>query len=48
MSKQGHSMKALLAQHPKIMGMAYVALLYVGGSGGEFVMNNIAGSRVGP
>jgi len=48
MSKQGHSVKALLAQHPKIMGMVYVSLLYLGGTDGGFVMNSVASGRVGP
>ncbi len=48
MSTKGHSVKALLAQHPKLMGMTYVALLYLGGSEGGFLIESVASTRAGP
>lgn len=48
MSQTGHSVKSLLARHPKLMGMSYVALLVAGGSTGGFVMNSVGSGDMGP
>lgn len=48
MSETGHSVTPALAQHPKLMGMAYVALLFAGGTTGEWVMNSVGSGNMGP